>query len=148
MIVNIQDKQKRMRFSHDAITLIVNQVIRGEKQKCEEVTICFVTTNQICKLHKKFFDDPSTTDCISFPMDDEEEPYRLLGEIFICPETALHYAQEHNTDPFEEVTLYIIHGLLHLMGYDDINDEDIVQMRKAEKRHMNKIKKLNYQLKQ
>src|SRR5262249_50239789 len=93
--------------------------------------------------HARFFDDPTPTDCISFPMDDaESEEWRVLGEIFVCPKAAIRYTEEHGGNPFIETTLYIGHGLLHLMGYDDMNLIDEEQMRQAEKRHMAHLKAL------
>ena len=52
----------------------------------------------------------------------------------------------HGVDPWDELTLYIIHGLLHLMGYDDLNPKDKRKMRRAEAKHMHKIKKLGINL--
>lgn len=116
-------------------------VLAAEGQRCDEVTINFVDTPTICELHKQFFDDPSVTDCISFPIDDMEETgYRVLGEVFVCPKTALDYAKAHKGDPYGELTLYIVHGLLHLMGYDDIAPPDIEEMRAAELRHLNNLR--------
>ena len=74
--------------------------------------------------------------------DDDDSPYSVLGEVFVCPATAIAYASENKLDPYEETTLYIVHGLLHLMGYDDIDDRDAVLMRQAERRHMQKLKDL------
>lgn len=147
MIIHIINKQKALKISSDAVKKVVELVIKGEKQTCDEVSIYFVSTKKICQLHEEFFGDPKTTDCISFPMDGETEEYRVLGEVFVCPETAIAYGLEHGMDPYEELTLYIIHGLLHLMEYDDIQSEDRQKIRKAENRHRNKIKKLNYRLK-
>lgn len=148
MIVNVFNSQKTLKIDPDAVVPLVQQVIKSEKQSCDEVSIYFVNTKKICKLHKDFFDDPSTTDCISFPLDDDDDfPYRILGEVFVCPETALKYAEDHEGDPFEETTLYIVHGLLHLMGYDDIDEKKRALMRLAEAKHMKKLKKLDLYLK-
>lgn len=149
MIINVINEQNVVPVSTEAVQKIVYQVLKEENQSCDEASIFFVETNVICQLHDEFFDDPSPTDCISFPIDDEENfGYRLLGEIFVCPETALQYSKDNpGVDVGEETTLYIVHGLLHLLGYDDIEEEDIVSMRAAEARHMAKIKKLNVQLK-
>lgn len=138
-----------MPISSRAVKKIVVAVISLEKQVCDEVSVHFVTEKEICKLHREYLNDPSPTDCISFPMDDfvSDIEYRILGEVFVCPETAVHYAHEHASDPYLECTLYIVHGLLHLMGYDDLQPKVKAVMRKAEKRHMHNLKKLNLLLK-
>ncbi len=97
----------------------------------DEVSVYFVTTKQICSLHEQFFNDPSPTDCISFPLDTHH-----LGEIFICPETALLYAKKHTLDPRKELTLYLVHGILHCLGFDDLTPKQKRTMRKKEKHCM------------
>lgn len=100
----------------------------------EEVTVNFVDTPTISQLHADFFDDPTPTDCITFPIDDG------VGEIFVCPEVGIQYAKEHNLDVDEEVTLYVVHGILHLLGYDDIEEADRKEMREQEKRCISLLK--------
>jgi len=143
MHIQIYDRQKTVKISKAKVKKIVTQVISFENQKCHEVAVHFVSVKEICKLHQTFFNDPSQTDCISLPLDDSSEiHYRLLGEIFVCAETAVQYAASHNSDLHSELTLYIVHGLLHLMGYDDIKTKDRAAMRAAEKRHMEELETL------
>jgi len=106
--------------------------------------IHFVDKARISELHKVFFNDPTPTDCISFPIDSPNEKsgaHHTLGEIFICPEVAIEYARPKNKDPYAEITLYLIHGILHLAGYDDLKVEDRKKMRAMEKRCMQYLKK-------
>ncbi len=144
MIIHVSNRQKALKVSKPFIKKIVAEVIAFEGQKCDEVSVHFVSVKEICALHAQFFDDPSKTDCISLPLDDEDVThYRLLGEIFVCPETAIQYADSHKTDPNQELILYVIHGLLHLFGYDDIETKDRLKMRSAEKKHMAHLKALH-----
>lgn len=127
---------------------IASEVVALEQLNFDEAAVHFVDEPTICALHQRYFNDPSPTDCISFPMDGIKgeqgdrgsEAYTVLGEIFVCPKAAITYAQEHSVSPFEETSLYIVHGLLHLMGYDDMNEEDRAKMRLAEERHMHNLK--------
>lgn len=110
--------------------------------KYDEVSIHFIDTPAICALHQQFFNDPTTTDCISFPMDDADATgYRVMGDVFVCPATAKDYVEVHGGDIYKETSLYVIHGLLHLLGYDDIDDDDRQEMRDAEKRYLEYIDK-------
>jgi probable rRNA maturation factor len=147
--IEVFNNQTSQALSLRAVKALVKAVIAFEGQSCDEVTLHFVETDEICRLHEQFFGDPSTTDCISFPMDDCEDGIGpcVLGEVFVCPATAVEYAKTHHGDSNHECTLYIVHGLLHLMGYDDIDDADIVEMRAAEERHMQNLKQLNLILK-
>jgi probable rRNA maturation factor len=135
MIVDVDNKQDSLEISEEFIRKVVSEVLDTEGCVCNEVALYFVDVKEISNLHEQFFDDPSPTDCISFPMDDDE----ILGEVFVCPQVAIEYAQEHSLDPHQEMTLYVVHGLLHLLGYDDIEEKDIVVMRQAEQRHMQNL---------
>ena len=140
MKIDIHNEQTDLPVDLERAKAITKEVIRFENQRADEVAIHLVTTSAICQLHDDFFQDPTTTDCISFPMDDATEThYRMLGEVFVCPQTAIDYAEQNNTQPQTETQLYLVHGLLHLMGYDDIADSDRLKMREAETRHMTNL---------
>lgn len=138
-----------MLFSKKSIAPIVEALIFREKRHTDEVHIHFVTKKKICELHNQFFQDPSPTDCITLPIDDHHikgEPH-VLGEAFICPKTALEYAKNSKSNTYEELTLYLIHCLLHLLGYDDIKPKERKIMRTKEKSHMAYLKKNNLLIK-
>lgn len=147
MNIFIENNQSHLKFDLKSVEKVVLAFKELEQVRFDEVSINFVTSQEISELHKEYFNDPTPTDCISFPIDGEEEEYRILGEIFICPSTAISYANEHGLNPHEEATLYLIHGLLHLIGLDDIDPEDRKEMRLREKLHMENLKKLNLQVK-
>jgi probable rRNA maturation factor len=101
-------------------------VLSTKKIACEEVSVYLVGKRKIASLHKDFFNDPTPTDCITFPIDAQ-----FLGEIFICPKVA----QEYNPKkPYVETALYIIHAILHLLGYDDISENKRKIMHKEQER--------------
>lgn len=140
MLINISNRQRLLKIPPKKVRKLVETVILNEGHSCDEVSIQFVNTKTMCQMHEDFFDDPSPTDCMSFPLDDEpSDDYRVLGDVVVCPETAINYAKLHQTNHYQELTLYIVHGLLHLMGYDDIRETDRKKMRAAEKRHMTKL---------
>ena len=147
MDVHVFDDQNSLKLPHSVVQAVATQVVADEGYKYDEVSIHFVDTKEISALHKQFFDDPTPTDCISFPMDDPDEVgYRVLGEVFVCPEVAIEYARENGHNPYEETMLYIVHGLLHLLGYDDIEESDESKMRLAEQRHLSTLKKIGLTL--
>ncbi len=135
--------QNDLPIDENSISQTVNLVVQNEERRYDEVTIHFVSVDEICKLHEEYFDDPSPTDCISFPIDlededdeEDEDDYKVMGDVFVCPQVAIEYAIANNGNPYWETTLYVVHGLLHLMGYDDIDELDEKKMRAAESRHM------------
>lgn len=125
------NEQSDLFIDPNQIAPLVRAVIAFEGKSTKEVSIRLVNSATICALHDQFFNDPSLTDCISFPIDDE-----VLGDVVVCPKIALEY-----DDPYEETTLYIVHGLLHLMGYDDIEEIDRLKMKEREAAHLNHLRK-------
>ena len=96
-----------------------------------ELSLAFVTDKALAKLHGEFLDDPTTTDVITF----EGQPeFGAAGEICVSVDTAARYAAEHGRAFSEELSLYVIHGWLHLAGYDDLKPELKRAMRRAEAR--------------
>ena len=145
MKIHISNRQKDLSLTkmRASISPLVRAIIKketGSDDIWDEMSLYFVTEKKICDLHDTFFNDPSPTDCISIPVDmpDSFRP-RVLGELFICPKTALAYAKKHQTDPYKETLLYIVHGLLHLLGYDDIEPGDRKKMRQKERFYMKLI---------
>lgn len=90
-----------------------------------EVSIIFVDKDSMQKLNEQWMGEDDTTDVLSFPMDelrpgrpDAQTPAGLLGDIVICPEVAQlqAIAAEHSSET--EMFILLIHGLLHLLGFD------------------------------
>lgn len=80
-------------------------------------------------LHAKFLQDPSPTDVITF---DGDAALDAAGEICVCADIARDYAREHGGDFSAELTLYIVHGYLHLAGFADTTAATRARMRQAE----------------
>lgn len=139
MKIHIYNSQKVLPIPRPAIRKICQAVAEAENESFKELTLHFVTKKRIGRLHAEFFGDPSPTDCITFPVDEKGAPYRVLGEVFICPEVAQEYCLKNQGDPLHETLLYVVHGLLHLFGYDDMSAKERIKMKRAEKRHMNVI---------
>ncbi len=96
-----------------------------------ELSVVFLTDADLARLHDDFLDDPSTTDVITF----EGDPAAgVAGEICVSADTARAYARRHGRDFAAELTLYLVHGWLHLAGYDDLRPERKRRMRAAEAR--------------
>lgn len=136
--ISIYNRQKDLKIDKGSARALVLATLKHLKTPFKEVAIYFVTEKQIGKIHDQFFQDPTPTDCISFPIDAE-----YLGEVFVCPAVAIQYAKKRGLDPHSETALYIIHGLLHLLGFDDLEEKERRTMRKKEKscmRHLDRLK--------
>ena len=98
-----------------------------------ELSLVFLTDPALARLHADFMADPSPTDVITF----EGDPaLGSAGEICVSADTAATYAQQRHRDFSRELTLYVVHGWLHLAGYDDLQPPRKRVMRRAEARAM------------
>lgn len=140
MQIFVSNEQKVLSIKQDSFKKLIRYAAQLEKERFDEVSLYFVEKKAIKKLHQDYFNDPSSTDCISFPLDGPEEQYRVLGDIFVCPEVAMEYTQKNGGSPLNETYLYALHGLLHLFGYDDIEEKDYLLMKEKEKLHMENLK--------
>lgn len=100
-----------------------------------ELSILLVDTDTMSAYHEKYMDEPGPTDVLSFPMDElrppkdgEEPPLGMLGDIVLCPEVTAAQASDSNRTPDEEADYLLIHGLLHLLGYDHAEPEEKKEM--------------------
>ena len=98
-----------------------------------ELSVVFLTDAALAKLHGEFLGDASATDVITF---EGEREAGVAGEICVSVDAARAYAREHGRVFAEELMLYVVHGWLHLAGYDDLQPAKKRRMRAAEKRAM------------
>ena len=102
-----------------------------------ELSIAFLNDQKMTMIHSTFMNDSSPTDVITFAANREDA--NCIGEICISVEYALGAASLHDTSFSYEITLYLIHGCLHLMGYNDICNGDYKAIKHAESNIMGLI---------
>ena len=99
--------------------------------KDAELSITLVDEDTMTAYHEKFLDEPGPTDVMSFPMDElhpgipgKERPNGVLGDIVLCPSVTAKQAESMGRTPAQEQNYLLIHGLLHLLGFDHAEPED------------------------
>jgi probable rRNA maturation factor len=102
-----------------------------------ELSLVFLTDTALARLHADFMDDPMPTDVITF----EGVAAELAGEICVSADMAARAARERRTDFATELTLYLVHGWLHLAGYDDLQPVRKRLMRAAERRALAQLRR-------
>ena len=132
--VHVENLQDALPVDAPRVERLVRFVLEQEGRS-GEISLCFVDDEHIARLHGEFLDDPTPTDVITFPFS-EDDSRPLEGEIVISSGAALRQAGEHDSTPLNELHLYVIHGLLHLTGHDDLNEEDSRQMEVAQERYL------------
>ena len=98
-----------------------------------EVSIAIVDDPTIHEINREHLQHDYPTDVISFIFETNEETGRIEGEVVASWDTAARLAAAAKWRPEDELLLYIVHGLLHLAGLDDIEPEDEQEMRAAER---------------
>lgn len=109
------------------------------KSPIRELSIVLLGDKAIADLHQRFFNDPATTDVITFPIDLDQRGRALSGELYLCVPMARRQARLRHTPVEHELLLYAIHGLLHLSGYDDTNAIAYQEMHAAEDRILKRL---------
>ncbi|MBI3191395.1 MAG: rRNA maturation RNase YbeY, partial [Pedosphaera parvula] len=91
------------------------------KQNRFELGIHLVGATIMARLNKEFLNHTGSTDVITFDHTADGETGTLYGEIFICVDDAVAQARQFGTTWQSELVRYVIHGILHLRGYDDLS---------------------------
>jgi probable rRNA maturation factor len=100
-----------------------------------EVSILLVDEATMTSYHEKYLGEPGPTDVLSFPMDElrppddnDEPPEGLLGDVVLCPAVTSRQAAEHGRTAAAEAEYLLVHGLLHLLGFDHDGPEQSAEM--------------------
>jgi len=94
-----------------------------------ELAIVFVSEAFLCDLHQRFLNDPSPTDVIAFDLGEGPGPQ---GEVYVSVDRAREVAGARGGSLQRELALYVVHGVLHLCGFDDHESAERAAMRSAE----------------
>ncbi len=111
-----------LRSLAEQIGLIARVIETTERVRFGTVTVLIVGVDEICNLHERFMDDPGPTDVITFPSGDTRAGV-VDGDIAICLDVARSQAAAAGHDWRDEIVFLAVHGLLHLVGWDDQNDD-------------------------
>ena len=112
----------------------VRMILEDESIERAKINVAVVDDPTIAELHQRYLDDPSPTDVLSFAL--ERSPKYLEGEIVVSANTAAALAPNYNWTAADELLLYVIHGALHLIGYDDATPKKRSIMRKKEREYL------------
>ena len=127
--IPIADLQVALAVDRRRVRVVARRALAAEGCK-KTVSIALVDDARIRDLNRRFLGHDWATDVIAFPLDDAADD--LLGEVVVSTETAIREAARRNSEAMDEVLLYVVHGILHLLGYDDHAAADRRAMRRRE----------------
>ena len=128
--VAISDRQT-LEADVEGLTSLAQATLLAEGVARAELSISMVTANEMAELRERYLGEVGPTDVLSFPQDEDEDGVRLLGDVVICPE----YATDNNPDLGAELRLLLVHGILHLLGYDHEDEGDRAAMWARQERY-------------
>jgi probable rRNA maturation factor len=155
--VFVADEQAHLPVEVERWGNLARKVLEAEGVRGDvEVSLLFVDESTIGELNERFLGKKGPTDVLAFPIDEEIEPGgrfpdeggtgpgggvlaedaelpTLLGDVVVCPVIALANAKAHEVTFEDEVALLVVHGLLHLLGMDHMEDTEAEQMERRER---------------
>ena len=144
MEVYYDDRQDDIEITEEIKTLVeksIASVLKVEEIDEEvEVSVSFVGDEEIRELNRDYRGVDRSTDVLSFPIDDEFIiDKRILGDVIINTIRVMEQAEELGHSYERELSYLTVHSILHLLGYDHIDDEDKKKMREREKLSMKEL---------
>ncbi len=119
--ISVSNRQKRVAVDSAKIRRAARKILGELGYEGHELSVVIVDDPEITGLNRRFFRRNRPTNVISFPMEPGENApvqFRILGDVVISAETAHRQAEEAGSRGEEEILFLLIHGILHLAGYD------------------------------
>lgn len=129
--VSVFFENQKSVLAESEIIRLVSKILTENQVKASEISIIFVNNDFITRLNSKFFDKSRPTDVISFPLS-EPAASVLEGEVYIATEVAQTQATDYGVSLQNELFRLVIHGVLHLLGYDDLTVPEKSKMTEQE----------------
>lgn len=126
----ILNHQRKCRLGRTGLEHFLAEVQERLGVSDRELSVAFVSDRRMADLNHRFRGKPQPTDVLSFPVDPGENGY--LGDVVISAETARRNARRSGRSLREELRILILHGVLHLLGYD--HETDRGQMNRLERK--------------
>ncbi|TMK63204.1 MAG: rRNA maturation RNase YbeY [Actinobacteria bacterium] len=120
-------------LDHHGLVDLARTTLEAEGEARSELSVSFVTVEEMADLHRTYLAEEGPTDVLSFPLDETgEDGVRVLGDVVIAPAVA---AANRPDDPSSELRLLLVHGILHLLGDDHEDEADRAEMWAKQERY-------------
>ena len=133
--ISITNRQKKLPIDRRCMRRVVKAIVRDAGIADGQISIAVVDDAAIAKLHNEYLNDPEPTDVLSFALD--SSPGYIEGEVVVSADRAIASVARFQSSAASELLLYVIHGTLHLVGYDDATPRKLGVMRKKEREYLN-----------
>jgi probable rRNA maturation factor len=133
LLLEILDEQDTLVVDLEKIRTICERILADHQIHSGKINVVLVDSETIHRYNIDFLHHDYPTDVISFPIEDRRSEGYLEGEILVCSEVAKDRSAEFGWTAEEELLLYVVHGMLHLTGFDDTTPEQQAAMQEQER---------------
>ncbi len=146
--INSENLNKKRKIDLSKVERVAKTVLKALKKKHAEINIVFLSSQKIRVINRLYLKRDRATDVIAFPgsgrhipsFGEEHHSGNFMGDIAICSDKAHANAKVYGMTFAEEIALYTIHGILHLLGYEDVTKKGRDRLRRKEDELFRQIK--------
>ena len=141
-LVTLSNRQRSRRI-HSPAFKVAAEILLGDLLNLPkyQLSIHLIGNRTMSRINQEYMSHEGPTDIITLDYRTNLPSESLQGELYICVDVAIEQARQHNTTWQTELTRYLVHGVLHLCGYDDQKSGDRIIMKRAENSLLSKLLK-------
>ncbi len=144
MKIEISNYTRKYRINKKELKQLIEQVSKLTDCREGTISISFVGKKRIRDINRDFRGKDKATNVISFPFMDNLPKEKIIGDIIICPSVASKEARKYGNNFVDYIAFLLIHGFLHLLGYDHIKEKDRLIMERKEEEIFRSISLQNF----
>lgn len=136
LLLEILDEQDELAVDLKQVRTLCERILDDANVKSGKINVVLVNSDTIQQFNRDFLQHDYPTDVITFPSEFQQSKGFLEGEVLVCTEIAKDRAEEFGWTAVEELLLYVVHGMLHLVGYDDATPEQQENIQAKERHYL------------
>jgi len=136
LFLEVLDEQDELVVDLERVRVVCERILADGKIISGRINVVLVNSDTIQQYNRDFLQHDYPTDTISFPIDDRQSEGHLEGEVLVCTEVAKERSEEFGWTAEEESLLYVVHGMLHLIGFEDALPEQQEVMQEKERYYL------------
>ena len=134
--IELVDEQTALKIDFERMKRVVTKIFTDAGYDRVTLEIAVVESAPMHEMNVQFLGHDYPTDVLAFPLEDDAARGRFVGNIVVCSDVAIDLAKDYNWSAEDELLLYVTHGALHLVGYDDHAPEDAPIMHAKEREYL------------
>jgi len=136
LLLELLDEQDELAVDLEKVRSVCVRILNDGGIKSGKINVVLLDSDTIRQYNRDFLQHDYPTDTISFTSEYRQNEGHLEGEVLICTEIAKERAEEFSWTAEEEMLLYVVHGMLHLIGFDDTTSEQRTVMQEKERTYL------------